>query len=160
MSGSGRPDSTVQRAAMAGTKVAVVTASWHADLCDQLRTRALAAVADAQAVLVHDLRVPGALELPVVAQACARSGSVEAVIVLGAVVRGGTPHFDYVCSTVSHGLGEVALGTGVPIANGVLTCDTYEQAHDRCGFDSSGEDKGFDAAMAALATAVTLRSLS
>ncbi|NDB17941.1 MAG: 6,7-dimethyl-8-ribityllumazine synthase [Actinobacteria bacterium] len=144
---------------MAGLKVALVTASWHADLCDRLRERALAAVAQVQAEVVWDVRVPGALELPVVAQACARSGRVDAVVVLGAVIRGGTPHFDYVCSTVSHGVGQVALGTAVPVANGVLTCDTYEQAHARSGFDGSAEDKGFDATMAALATAVTLRTL-
>jgi len=160
MSGVGRPDGAQQSSAeLSGIRLAVVTAQWHTDVCDQLRMRALAAAAETGAVIVHDLRAPGALELPVIAQACAQTGLVDAVVVLGAVIRGGTPHFDYVCSTVSQTLGNLALAVGMPIANGVLTCDTREQALARAGFEQSAEDKGFEAAMAAISTAATLRTL-
>ena len=105
------------------------------------------------------VRVPGSFELPVVAQACARQG-YDAVIALGVVIRGGTPHFDYVCSAATDGLSRVALETGVPIGFGLLTCDTEEQALDRAGIEGSSESKGYEATAAALVTAHTLRHLS
>jgi 6,7-dimethyl-8-ribityllumazine synthase len=80
-------------------------------------------------------------------------------VCLGAVIRGGTPHFDYVCDAVTYGLTRVALDTGTPVGNGVLTCDTFEQAKERCGADGSSEDKGGDAVVAALETALVLRTL-
>jgi 6,7-dimethyl-8-ribityllumazine synthase len=97
------------------------------------------------------------VELPVVAAEMARRH--DAVACLGAVIRGGTPHFDYVCDAVTYGLTRVALDTDTPVGNGVLTCDTIEQARDRSGAEGSNEDKGWDAVVAALETALLLRSL-
>jgi 6,7-dimethyl-8-ribityllumazine synthase len=104
------------------------------------------------------VRVPGTFELPVVAKRLAESGC-DAVVSLGVVVRGGTPHFDYVCQAATDGLSRVALDTGVPVGFGVLTCDTDEQAFERSGLPGSKEDKGREAALAAVATALALRSL-
>ena len=85
------------------------------------------------------------------------AATFDAVVALGVVIRGGTPHFDYVCQAATVGLTEVSVRTGVPVGFGVLTCDTDEQALDRAGLPGSSEDKGFEAATAALTTAVTLR---
>jgi 6,7-dimethyl-8-ribityllumazine synthase len=104
------------------------------------------------------LRVPGTFELPVAAARLAASG-LDAVVALGVVIRGGTPHFDYVCDSVTAGLTRVALDEGTPVGNGVLTCETIDQALDRCGLDDSHEDKGMEATVAALDTALTLRGL-
>ena len=155
MSGEGRPDGQVVDAA--GLSVAIAATRWHADITDQLVERALAA---ARACGITDprlVRVPGAVELPVVAAELARSH--DAVTCLGAVIRGGTPHFDYVCDAVTYGLARVALDAGTPVGNGVLTCDTLQQARDRSGGPDSAEDKGWDAVVAALETALVLRSL-
>ena len=103
------------------------------------------------------MRVAGSFELPVVAAALARTH--DAVVALGVVIRGGTPHFDYVCGATTDGLARVALDTGVPVGFGLLTCDTDEQAIDRAGLEGSREDKGREAAEAALSTALTLREL-
>ena len=103
------------------------------------------------------VRVPGAVELPVVAAELARHH--DAVACLGAVIRGGTPHFEYVCDSVTAGLTRVALDTRTPVGNGVLTCDTVESARDRCGLPGSHEDKGWEAVVAALDTALVLRSI-
>ena len=155
MSGEGRPDGQVVDAS--GLTVAIAATRWHAEITDQLVDRAVAA---AQACGVSDplvVRVPGAVELPVVAAELARRH--DAVACLGAVIRGGTPHFDYVCDAVTYGLTRVALDADTPVGNGVLTCDTLEQARDRSGADDSAEDKGWDAVVAALETALVLRSL-
>jgi 6,7-dimethyl-8-ribityllumazine synthase len=101
------------------------------------------------------LRVPGAFELPVAAARLAGAG-VDAIVALGVVIRGGTPHFDYVCQGATAGLTEVAHRTGVPVGFGLLTCDDEAQALARAGLPGSSEDKGYEAAAAALATAVTL----
>lgn len=155
MSGAGRPElGTVDAAELS---LAIAGTRWHAEITDSLVDRASAA---AKACGVSELvvvRVAGAVELPVVAQELARH--YDAVVCLGAVIRGGTPHFDYVCDAVTYGLSRVALDAGTPVGNGVLTCDTIEQARDRCGADGSAEDKGWDAAVAALETALVLRSL-
>ncbi|NBU30990.1 MAG: 6,7-dimethyl-8-ribityllumazine synthase [Actinobacteria bacterium] len=156
MSGSGRPAGVIDGR---GISLAIVTASWHEEICGNLRSQALAAAADCGAICSVDVRVPGALELAVVAQAAARRDAVDAVVALGVVIRGGTPHFEYVCTTSSDALSQVALNSGVPVANGVLTCDTFEQAYDRDGRDGAAENKGYDAALAAIATALTLRGL-
>ena len=156
MSGAGRPDGEVVDAA--GLRLAIAATRWHAEITDQLVDRAIAA---ARASGVTDplvIRVAGAMELPVVAAALA--GQHDAVACLGAVIRGGTPHFDYVCDAVTYGLTRVALDTATPVGNGVLTCDTIEQARDRSGAEGSAEDKGWDAVVAALETAIVLRSLS
>jgi len=155
VSGEGRPDGQVVDAA--GLSVAIAATRWHAEVTDQLVERALAA---ARACGISDprlIRVPGAVELPVVAAELARSH--DAVACLGAVIRGGTPHFDYVCDAVTYGLTRVALDAGTPVGNGVLTCDTLQQARDRSGAPDSAEDKGWDAVVAALETALVLRSL-
>jgi 6,7-dimethyl-8-ribityllumazine synthase len=155
VSGEGRPDGQVVDAA--GLTVAIAATRWHAEITDQLVERALAA---AHACGITDprlIRVPGAVELPVVAAELARDH--DAVACLGAVVRGGTPHFAYVCDAVTYGLTRVALDAGTPVANGVLTCDTLQQARDRSGGPDSAEDKGWDAVVAALETALVLRSL-
>jgi 6,7-dimethyl-8-ribityllumazine synthase len=103
------------------------------------------------------VRVAGALELPVVAQQLARG--LDAVVCLGAVIRGETAHFDYVCDSVTAGITRVSLDEGTPVGNGVLTCETQEQALARSGFPDSKEDKGWESVVAALDTALTLRRL-
>jgi 6,7-dimethyl-8-ribityllumazine synthase len=155
VSGTGAP--VVEAVDAAGLSLGIVATTWHAEITDRLLARAVEA---AQASGVPDptvVRAPGAVELPVVAQALAERH--DAVVALGVVIRGGTPHFEYVCDAVTAGLGRVALDAGKPVGNGVLTCDTEEQARDRAGLPDSAEDKGWEAAIAALATALTLREL-
>ncbi|WP_139978779.1 6,7-dimethyl-8-ribityllumazine synthase [Nocardioides litoris] len=139
-------------------RVAVVAASWHTQVMDGLLAGARRALEAYGVTDVREVRVPGTFELPVVADALADHG-VDAIVALGVVIRGGTPHFEYVCSAATDGLGRVALDHGVPIGFGVLTCDTEEQALDRAGLDGSAEDKGYEATAAALQTARTLRDL-
>ncbi len=155
MSGAGRPAGQVVPAA--GLSLAIAATRWHAEVTDIMVERARAAARAAGVAEPPVVRVPGAVELPVVAAELARRH--DAVACLGAVIRGGTPHFEYVCQSVTYGLSRVALDTGTPVGNGVLTCDTLEQALARCGLPASGEDKGWDAVVAALETALVLRSL-
>ena len=138
-------------------RVTVVAAQWHERVMRGLVTGALRAVeeAGAQASIV---RAVGSFELPVLAAAAARGGA-EAVVALGVVIRGGTPHFDYVCRAATDGLSRVALDTGVPVGFGVLTCDDEAQALARCGCPGSDEDKGYEAACAAMSTALTLAAM-
>ena len=141
----------------AGYRVAVVAASWHTEVMDGLLAGAQRAL-DAHGVTdARVVRVPGTFELPVVAAALAPGH--DAVVALGVVVRGGTPHFEYVCSAATDGLTRVALDHGTPVGFGVLTCDTDQQALDRAGLEGSSEDKGWEATSAALQTARVLRSL-
>ena len=149
MSGHGAP--TPQITARPDARVAIVAASWHEEVMDGLVAGALRACAEAGIDQPTLVRVPGSFELPVVADRLARSH--EAVIALGVVIRGGTPHFDYVCSAATDGLNRVSLDHGVPVGFGLLTCDSDEQARDRAGLPGSVEDKGHEAAAAALATA-------
>lgn len=137
-------------------RVVVIASRWHEQVMDGLLEGARRALHDARVADVTELRVPGAFELTVAAARLAMSGA-DAIIALGVVIRGGTPHFDYVCDAVTHGLTAVSRRSGVPVGFGVLTCDTEEQALDRAGLDGSAEDKGYEAAAAALQTAVTLR---
>ena len=154
MSGQGAPAVTVDGS---GLRVAVVAASWHEQVMDGLVGGAVRGLADAGIDGPTVVRVPGTVELSV---ACARlAPHHDALVALGVVVRGGTPHFEYVCQGVTAGLTQVAVTTGVPVGFGVLTCDTTEQALDRAGLPGSSEDKGHEAATAAVATAVTLRDL-
>ena len=155
MSGHGAP--TPQITARPDARVAIVAASWHEEVMDGLVAGALRACAEAGIDRPTLVRVPGSFELPVVADRLARSH--EAVIALGVVIRGGTPHFDYVCSAATDGLNRVSLDHGVPVGFGLLTCDTDEQARDRAGLPGSVEDKGHEAAAAALATAEVLAGL-
>ncbi|HEY0538326.1 MAG TPA: 6,7-dimethyl-8-ribityllumazine synthase [Actinoallomurus sp.] len=155
MSGMGRPEAAAVDAS--GLSLGVVCARWNGQVTDRLLERALAAAKECGLLEPVVVRVAGALELPVVAQQLARD--LDAVVCLGAVIRGGTPHFDYVCDSVTAGLTRVALDEGAPIGNGVLTCETLDQALDRCGLEGSSEDKGWEATVAALDTALTLRGL-
>ena len=139
-------------------RVAVVAASWHTQVMDGLVAGASRACADFQ-VEPDLVRVPGTFELPVVASALARQ-RYDAVVALGVVIRGGTPHFDYVCNAATDGLTRVALDHTVAIGFGVLTCDTEQQALARAGLEGSSEDKGYEATAAALATARTLREVT
>ena len=104
-------------------------------------------------------RVPGTFELALAAQKAANSGA-DAVVALGVVIRGGTPHFDFVCHAATDGLNRVALDTGVPIGFGVLTCDDEQQALDRAGLPGSIEDKGAEAAAAAMNLSVVLKDIT
>ncbi len=156
MSGEGRPGPAAVPDA-AGLRVAVAATSWHHDIVDVLLERAVAVAADAGVPAPTVVRVPGTVELPVVCQELARTH--DAVVALGAVVRGGTPHFEYVCDAVTTGLTRVSLDERTPVGNGVLTCDTHEQAMDRSGRPGSTEDKGAEACLAALHTALVLRDL-
>lgn len=155
MSGEGRPDIQVPDAT--GLRLAIAATRWHEKITGMLLERALMAAAKAGIAEPTVARVPGAIELPVVCQALARAH--HAVVALGVVIRGGTPHFEYVCDAVTAGLTRVALDESTPVGNGVLTCDTEQQALDRCGLPESSEDKGFEACVAALQTALVLRDL-
>ncbi len=155
MSGTGRPELAVLAAG--NLRLAIAATRWNAEITDALVERGVAAARACGIAAPLVVRVPGAVELPVVAAELARRH--DAVACLGAVVRGGTPHFDYVCDAVTYGLTRVALDTGTPVGNGVLTCDTIEQARDRCGRAGSAEDKGWEAVIAALDTALVLRGL-
>lgn len=158
MSGAGRPDlpPDVHRGA-SGLRLAIVATTWHADITDVLVERALACAAEYGVLDATVLRASGAIELPVLAQELARTH--DAVVALGAVIRGGTPHFDYVCDAVTYGLTRVALDERTPVGNGVLTCDSVEQARERSGAPGSVEDKGAEATAAALHTALALARL-
>ncbi len=155
MSGEGAPSHIDLDAT--GLRLGIVAARWNSEIVDILLARAQAA---AMAFKVSDVvvaRVAGSVELPVVAQALARR--CDAVVALGVVIRGGTPHFDYVCEAVTAGLTRVALDEAVPVAHGVLTCNTEQQARDRAGHVDSAEDKGWDATIAALDAAMVLRTI-
>lgn len=155
MSGEGAPS---VRADGRGLRVAVVAASWHDVIMSGLLDGALRSLTAAGVVDPLVVRVPGTVELAV---ACARlAPSHDALVALGVVIRGGTPHFDYVCTAATTGLTRVSVDTGCPIGFGVLTCDTEQQARDRAGLPGSSEDKGAEAAEAAVATAATLQPLS
>ncbi len=159
MSGAGAPSITVDGT---GLRVVVIAASWHEQVMDGLLAGARRAL-EASGAQWTELRVPGSFELPVAAARAAGVGggeAADAVVALGVVIRGGTPHFDYVCQAATSGLTDVSVRTGVPVGFGVLTCDDEAQALDRAGLEGSREDKGAEAAEAAIATAVTLRSLS
>jgi 6,7-dimethyl-8-ribityllumazine synthase len=156
VSGAGAPDA--KPVDCHDLRVAVVAARWHEQVMDGLLAGARRALADYQVEEPAVVRVPGSFELPVVARALADRG-YEAVVALGVVIRGGTPHFDYVCSAATDGLARVAVDSGVAVGFGLLTCDTDEQALDRAGLEGSSEDKGYEATAAALVTAMTLRKI-
>ncbi|GCE38331.1 6,7-dimethyl-8-ribityllumazine synthase [Rhodococcus sp. USK10] len=155
MSGEGLPE--LQLGEAGDLRLAIVAGSWHAEISEALIAGAQKVAAEANVKNVTLVRVAGAIELPVVAQALARSH--DAVVALGVVIRGGTPHFEYVCDAVTAGLTRVSLDEGTPVGNGVLTTDTEQQAVDRSGLPGSVEDKGGQACAAALDTAVTLARL-
>jgi 6,7-dimethyl-8-ribityllumazine synthase len=131
-----------------GLKFAIVVARFNSEITEKLLTGACEALKKAGAESHQVFHVPGAFELPLAAKRLAQRGGFDAVIALGAVIRGETPHFDYVAGETARGLQQVALETNVPIAFGVLTTDTYEQAESRAGGDRG--NKGYDAAMTAI----------
>jgi 6,7-dimethyl-8-ribityllumazine synthase len=155
VSGVGAPEERVLDGA--GLRVAVIATRWHSEVTDVLADGAVAAAKEC-GIPVRDVtvvRVPGAFELPVMAAAMARRPDIDAVVCLGVVVRGGTPHFDYVCDAVTAGCTRVALDSGKPVGFGVLTCDTMQQALERAG--GAEGNKGRDALLAAVETALALR---
>jgi 6,7-dimethyl-8-ribityllumazine synthase len=131
-------------------RIAVITARWNAQVTDGLRAGALRALAKNNVAVddIEDFAVPGAFELPLAAQRAARSGRFDAVITLGCVIRGDTPHFDYVCAETTRGIGEVALKEDIPVAFGLLTTDNLQQALDRAA--NNEENKGQEAALTVL----------
>lgn len=155
MSGAGAPSLTVN--GLEGVRVAVIASSWHTVVMDGLidGARRACAAAGAEMTLV---RVPGSFELGLAAQKAAAVG-FDAVVALGVVIRGGTPHFDFVCAAATDALNRVSLDAGVPLGFGLLTCDNDEQAIDRAGLPGSREDKGREATEAALVMVQTLRNL-
>ncbi len=155
MSGAGAPRITTDGT---GLRVVVIAASWHTQIMDGLLAGATRALDAAGVADVTVVRVPGSFELPVAAARAAQQGA-DAVVALGVVIRGGTPHFEYVCEAATIGLTEVSVRSGVPVGFGVLTCDDEAQAFERAGLVGSREDKGAEAAEAAVATAIALRSL-
>jgi 6,7-dimethyl-8-ribityllumazine synthase len=140
-----------------GIRLAIAATRWHGDITDTLLERALAAAKQAKIDEPTVVRVAGAVELPVICQELARHH--EAVVALGVVIRGGTPHFEYVCDAVTAGLTRVSLDESTPVGNGVLTVNNEEQALDRSGRPGAAEDKGFEATAAALEAAMVLRGL-
>jgi 6,7-dimethyl-8-ribityllumazine synthase len=155
VSGKGAP--AVGSVDARGLSLAVIATRWHDEIASALLESALRTAAECGIEEPSVVRVSGAVELPVVAQALAATH--DAVVAVGLVLRGGTPHFEYVCDAVTYGLTRVSLDSHTPIGNGVLTCDTEEQARARAGLPGSPEDKGRDAVLAALDTAATLKRL-
>ena len=153
--GAGVPE--VRPLDASGLRLAIVASTWHSEICDALLAGARKTASESGIDDPTVVRVIGAIEIPVIAQELARNH--DAVVALGVVIRGQTPHFDYVCDAVTQGLTRVSLDASTPVANGVLTTNTEEQALDRAGLPESAEDKGAQATGAALTTALTLRDL-
>lgn len=154
MSGAGSPELDVDGR---GLRVVIVAGSWHDEITDGLIAGATRTLEQAGADFSL-VRVPGSFELPVVSKAALEAGA-DAVVALGVIIRGGTPHFEYVSSAATDGLTRVALDTGKPVGFGVLTLDDEQQGIDRAGLPGSKEDKGREAAEAAIVTARALRAL-
>jgi 6,7-dimethyl-8-ribityllumazine synthase len=156
MSGAGAPDSAEQVDG-SGLSVVIVAGTWHEQITDGLIAGAERTLS-ASGAEYSIVRVPGSFELPVVSKVALEAGA-DAVVALGVIIRGGTPHFEYVSSAATDGLTRVALDTGKPVGFGVLTLDDEAQGLDRAGLPDSREDKGAEAAHAALTTTLALRSL-
>jgi len=154
MSGAGAPSIQIDAT---GVKVTIVAGQWHEEISNGLLAGAHRALAAANAD-VTEIRVPGSFELPVVSKAALEAGA-DAVVALGVIIRGGTPHFEYVSAAATDGLTRVAIDTGKPVGFGVLTIDDEQQGLDRAGLPGSKEDKGVEAAEAALATVLALRGI-
>jgi len=154
MSGSGSPTITTDGR---GLRVTIVAGQWHAEITNGLLAGARRVLV-ASGAEITEVRVPGSFELPVVSRAALESGA-DAVVALGVIIRGGTPHFEYVSDAATSGLTQVSILTGRAVGFGVLTLDDEQQGIDRAGLPGSKEDKGAEAAEAALATAVLLRDI-
>ncbi|MCO7202947.1 6,7-dimethyl-8-ribityllumazine synthase [Microbacterium sp. CnD16-F] len=155
MSGHGAPRAEAVDAS--GLSVVVIAGQWHDTITDGLIAGAKR-ILDASGATWRLVRVPGSFELPVAAKAALDAGA-DAAVALGVIIRGGTPHFDFVSSAATDGLTRVALDTGKPVGFGVLTLDDEQQGLDRAGLAGSKEDKGAEAADAAIRTALVLRDL-
>ncbi|MCA1712991.1 MAG: 6,7-dimethyl-8-ribityllumazine synthase [Actinobacteria bacterium] len=155
MSGAGAP--AARPVDGKGLALAIVATRWHEQITSALLGSAVRTAHECAVAEPTVVRVSGAVELPVVAQALAATH--DAVAALGVVIRGGTPHFEYVCDAVTYGLTRVSLDSHTPVGNGVLTCDTEQQALDRAGLPESAEDKGREAVLAALDAARVLKCL-
>ncbi len=156
MSGSGAPTFSVTE--LNECRVAIIASSWHDVVMDGLIANALA-TCEGAGCDVTVVRVPGSFELGVAAMRAAKTGRYDAIVALGVIIRGGTPHFEYVSSAATQALNQVALELGIPVGFGLLTCDDESQAIDRAGLPKSSENKGREAAEAALVMLGTLRSL-
>lgn len=156
MSGAGAPNAE-EAIDGSGLRVVIVAGTWHEQITDGLIAGAERTLREAGAEFSL-VRVPGSFELPVVSKVALESGA-DAVVALGVIIRGGTPHFEYVSSAATDGLTRVALDTGKPVGFGVLTLEDEAQGIDRAGLPGSREDKGAEAAHAALSTAISLRAL-
>ena len=155
MSGAGSPALDVDGR---GLTITIVAGSWHDEITNGLIAGATRTL-EASGADFSLVRVPGSFELPVVAKAALDAGA-DAVVALGVIIRGGTPHFEYVSAAATDGLTRVALDTGKPVGFGLLTLDDEQQGLDRAGLPGSKEDKGREAAEAAIATVRALRALS
>jgi len=154
MSGAGSPEITTDGT---GMKITIVAGSWHEEITNGLLEGARRVLRESGAE-VTEVRVPGSFELPVVSKAALENGA-DAVVALGVIIRGGTPHFEFVSDAATSGLTRVAIETGRPVGFGVLTLDDEQQGLDRAGLPGSKEDKGAEAAEAALATAAVIRDI-
>jgi 6,7-dimethyl-8-ribityllumazine synthase len=154
MSGAGAPTISTDGT---GLKITIVAGLWHTEISEGLLAGAHRVLA-ASGAEVTEIRVPGSFELPVVSQAALQAGA-DAVVALGVIIRGGTPHFEYVSDAATTGLTQASLSTGKPVGFGLLTLDDEQQGLDRAGLEGSHEDKGAEAAEAALATANILRGI-
>ena len=141
------PEIAVHKAPKA--KVAIISSSWHLDICNDLIAGATRALDAAEVAQIETIYVPGSFEIPLAAQKAFEKG-FDAVVAVGLVLKGETPHFDYVCQGVTQGVIDVQLKFSKPIGYGVLMCENLDQAIARCGRSGSKEDKGFDSAIAAL----------
>jgi 6,7-dimethyl-8-ribityllumazine synthase len=155
VSGEGAP--VIRHTDGTGLRITIVAAEWHEQIATGLLEGARRALT-ASNVEFTEVRVPGSFELPVVAKAALEAGA-DAVVALGVIIRGGTPHFEYVSDAATSGLTQVSVATGKPVGFGLLTLDDEQQGLDRAGLSGSKEDKGAEAAEAAVATAVLLRSM-
>ena len=154
MSGAGSPEITVDGT---GLNVVIVAGQWHDVITNAMIASAQRTI-EASGASHSLVRVAGSFELPVVSKAVLEAGA-DAVVALGVIIRGGTPHFEFVSDAATSGLTRVSLDTGKPVGFGVLTRDDEQQGLDRSGLPGSKEDKGAEAALAALETAVTLRAI-
>lgn len=154
MSGAGSPEITVDGT---GLNVVIVAGQWH-DVITNAMIASAQRIIEASGATHSLVRVAGSFELPVVSKAVLEAGA-DAVVALGVIIRGGTPHFEFVSDAATSGLTRVSLDTGKPVGFGVLTLDDEQQGLDRSGLPGSKEDKGAEAALAALETAVTLRAI-
>jgi 6,7-dimethyl-8-ribityllumazine synthase len=139
-------------------KASIVTSSWHPDICDALVSGAKKALDEAGCKSISVHKVAGSFEIPLAAQKLLDAGS-DLVVAIGLILKGDTPHFDYVCQGVTSGVMQVSLSRNKPIGFGVLMCDNLDQAYERSGLSEGQENKGFDAAIAALNLAIEYKSI-